>query len=285
MNSSSANSKNISKNNQKLDLKPVHALKKDLKNLAVKAIVIITGAWIILYVFEIFVAPIIGLQHSHVQIVRSVITIAIAFVIITTTRRILKNFLDRIERQFSTGVSFFLILFVSLITGILVLYQWNVDPQEILVGGGVATVVLGIGSSTIIGNILSGGLMLATFPARIGDSIFIANDNVRGKIDEITMLYTKVVTDQGAQYIVPNSAIIQGNVRIVKEKSISEQLPFADGDYIELTDSTNKYVGVVVKINPTFTTLLADDGKKEVMVVNQMILNGKFIITKNKKSS
>lgn len=283
MNSSSTNSQDASKKNQRLDLKPVHTLQKDLKGLAVKALIIIVGAWIILYIFEIFVAPIIGLQHSHVQIVRSIITISIAFVIITTTRRILKNFLDRVEKQFSTGVSFFLILFVSLITGILVLYQWNVDPQEILVGGGVATVVLGIGSSAIIGNILSGGLMLATFPARIGDSVFIANDDVRGKIDEITMLYTKVVTDQGAEYIVPNNAIIQGNVRIVKEKSILEQLPFADGDHIELADSTTKYVGMVIKINSTFTTLLADDGKKEIMVVNQMILDGKFVISKNKK--
>lgn len=282
MNKESENSKNRIGMH---DLKPSHIMKKELRRLIVKVIVIIIITWVSLYIFEIFGAPTIGLQHTHVQIIKSIITIVIAFAIITAVRRILKKFLDRIERQLSTGISFFVIIFISVITSILVLYEWDVNPQEILVGGGVATIVLGIGSSAVIGNILAGGLMITTFPAKIGDSVFIANDSVRGKINEITMMYTKVITDQGAEYIVPNSAIIQGNIRIIKEKFISEQMPFTNGDHIELTDSINKYTGMVININSTFTTLLADDKKKEIMIANQMILDGKFVITKNQNDT
>ncbi|MDE1867130.1 MAG: mechanosensitive ion channel family protein, partial [Thaumarchaeota archaeon] len=178
--------------------------------------------------------------------------------------------------------SFFVIVFIALITCISILYQWDVDPQEILVGGGVTAIVFGIGTSTIIGNIFSGGLMLTTFPAKIGDSVVIVNDNVRGKIEEITMMYTKVMTEQGAEYVVPNSAIIQGNIRITKEVPSNQQLPFAEGDHIELTNSSDKYSGTVIKTTSNFSTILSDDKKKETIFSNQMILGGKFIITKNR---
>jgi small-conductance mechanosensitive channel len=256
-------------------------LQKEFRSLAIKTLIVVIGAWASLRLFGIFVAPTIGITQSHIQIAGTVITITISFVIINTTRHILHK-LSKTQKQFSASVSFFVIIFVTLIASIAILYLWNVNPQEILVGGGVAAIVVGIGFSTIIGNIFSGGLMLTTFPAKIGDSIFIVNDNVRGKIEEITMMYTKVMTDQGTEYIVPNNAIIQGNIRITKESSLDQQLPFAEGDSIELIDSSGKYTGIVIKITPNFSTLLSDDNKKETIFSNQTILSGRFIVTKDR---
>lgn len=256
-------------------------LQKEFRSLAIKTLIVVIGVWAALRLFGIFVAPSIGLTHSHIQIVGTVITITISFVIINATRRILHKF-ARMQPQYSASISFFVIIFITLIACIAILYLWNVNPQGILVGGGVAAIVIGIGVSTIVGNILSGGLMLTTFPAKIGDSIFIVNDNVRGKIEEISMMYTKVMTDQGTEYVIPNSAIIQGNIRITKIPSLDEQLPFAEGDHIELTDSTGKYAGVVIRITPTFSTILSDDNKKESIFSNQTILSGRFIIARDR---
>ncbi|MGI0073434.1 MAG: mechanosensitive ion channel domain-containing protein [Nitrosotalea sp.] len=273
-----------SHNSEKGLLEPIRqdTLQKELTSLAIKTIIIVIGSWLTLYLFEIFVVPIIGLQRSHVQTVGSVVTITIALVTIIATRRILHKFSSKIHPQFSASISFFIIIFIALIASVSILYQWDVNPQEILVGGGVAAIVVGIGVSTIVGNIFSGGLMLTTFPAKIGDSIFIVNDNVRGKIEEITMMYTKVLTEQGTEYVVPNNAIIQGNIRITKEASLGKQLPFTEGDRIELTDSSGKYAGTVIKITPRFSTILSDDKKKETIFANNTILSGQFIITKDR---
>jgi small-conductance mechanosensitive channel len=224
-----------------------------------------------------------GLKHTHIQAAETVVTITLSLVSIKTVRRILKKFSNKMPAQFSSSISFFVIIIISLISSISLLYQWNVAPQEILVGGGVAAIIIGIGISTIVGNIISGGLMLTTFPAKIGDSIMIVNDNVRGKVAEINMMYTTIITDHDTEYIVPNNAIIQGNVRIMKEIPINEQLPFKEGDHIELKNSSDKYSGNVIKITPKFTTILDDN--KEITVANNSIFDGQFSITKSRKNN
>lgn len=255
-------------------------LQKELASLTIKIIIIVIGSWFTLYAFEMFASPVMGLKHPHIQIAASVVTLTIAIGTIMAARRILHKFSSKIHPQFSAGLSFFIIIFVSLVAGMSLLYQWNVSPQEILVGGGVMAIIIGIGVSTLVGNIFSGGLMLTTFPAKIGDSVFIVNDNVRGKIEEITMIYTKVITEHGTEYVVPNNAIIQGNIRITKEEPLDKRLPFSEGDRIEIIGPSDKYSGTVIKTTSSFSTILSDDNKKETIFSNQMILGGKFIITK-----
>ncbi len=259
------------------------SLQHEFTSLTIKAIIIAIGAWISLSIFEIFVAPTIGLQHTHVQAADTIVTIILALAIITAIRRILKRFSNKMPAQFSASVSFFAIIIIALISTISLLYQWNVEPQEILVGGGVAAIIVGIGVSTIVGNIFSGGLMLTTFPAKIGDSIRIVNDDIRGKVEEINMMYTKIITDHGTEYVVPNNAIIQGTVRIMKEIPLSEQLPFNEGDQVELKNSSDTYSGIIIKITSELTTIL--DGNREVTIANSSIFDGRFIITKTRSNT
>jgi small-conductance mechanosensitive channel len=51
----------------------------------------------------------------------------------------------------SASISFFIAVTISLIAIINLMYQWNTNPESILVGGGVAAIIVGIGVSTIIG--------------------------------------------------------------------------------------------------------------------------------------
>ncbi len=79
-------------------------------------------------------------------------------------------------------------ILISLFTTLSSLHQWYINPQPILVGGGVTAVMMGVALSTIVGNILSGGLVLTTFPARIGDLVLVVSDKGPGGIDEATLL-------------------------------------------------------------------------------------------------
>jgi small-conductance mechanosensitive channel len=254
----------------------------EFKMLAIKLIVLIVVVRIGIALIEMFFASELGLQHSHILVGDTMITIVVSFITITSIRRVLQRIPTKIPAHLVASISFFSIILISVIASLILLYIWGVQPQTILVGGGVAAIVLGVGVSTIIGNILSGALMLTTFPAKIGDSIYIVNDNVHGTIEEISTLYTKIHLDSGMEYIVPNSAIIQGNIRLLKEGHLKTLLPYVEGDKIELSNGSEKFSGTITKITSRFTTIL--DGDKEIIVANRSILEGTSIIIKKPKT-
>jgi small conductance mechanosensitive channel len=257
------------------------SLREKLIHLGIKALVLVAATWLCLYVVGL-VGPYIGIKHVHLQIAGSIATIVISFIVITAIRGLLLTTFSRISPHLSASISFFIAVTISLIAIVSLMYQWNTNPESILVGGGVAAIIVGIGVSTIIGNILSAVLMLTAFPARIGDSIHVVNDNIGGKVAEINFIFTKIITSDGAEYVVPNSAIVQGNVRITKDMPVySSELPFVEGDNIELTDLSRTYRGKVNRITPKFTMLQhGPDNKYETILANSAILSGNFVIIK-----
>jgi small-conductance mechanosensitive channel len=259
-------------------------LRHELVSLAIRTTIVVILTWAVLYLFESVLAQRLGITDLHIHISGSVATIAISFVLITTIRRLIHSSIPMISPHLMAVISSFVVILISLVAVIVLLYLWNFDPQTVLVGGGVVAIVVGIALSTIVGNILSGGLVLTTFPSKIGDAVFIVNDNIHGVIEEVNLLYTKVITDAGTEYFVPNNAVVQGSVRLVKESvTIKDQLPFSEGDHIELASSSiNRYVGTISKITPRFSSLITDDDSKEVMLPNSSIISGQFIIIKNK---
>ena len=254
-------------------------LHEKLIRLGIKALLLVAATWLCLYVIGL-IGPYTGIKQLHIQIAGSIATIIISLIVITAIRRLLITTISRIGPHLSASISFFIAVTISLIAIINLMYQWNTNPESILVGGGVAAIIVGIGLSTIIGNMLSAGLMLTAFPARIGDSIHIVNDNIGGKVEEINFIFTKIITNEGAEYVVPNNAIVQGNVRITKGPPLySTQLPFAEGDNIEIKDSSTMYRGTVTRITSNFTTLQhSENNTYETILANSAILSGNFII-------
>jgi small conductance mechanosensitive channel len=271
-------------NHQENTLYPRSRLRNKFTIFAVKTFLLVAATWAGLNIFTIM-EPYIGIKQVHVQITGTIATIAISFILITGIRRLLQRMTPKIGIHLSTSVSFFIAIVISMMAIVTLMYQWNIDPQSILVGGGVAAIIVGIGISNIVGNMLSAGLMLTTFPAKIGDSIYIVNDKIRGKVEEINFIYTKISTEEGAEYIVPNNAIVQGNVRITKDVSSRHlQLPFVEGEHVELTDSSKRYDGIVTKITTNFTTLYSSESKNEIILSNNSIISGQFIIIKKGSS-
>lgn len=271
-------------NHHENTLNPNSALRSKFTIFAVKTFLLVAATWAELNIFAIM-EPHIGIKQVHVQITGTIATIAILFILITGIRRLLQRMTPRIGIHLSTSVSFFIAIIISMMAIITLMYQWNLDPQSILVGGGVVAIIVGIGISNIAGNMLSAGLMLTTFPAKIGDSIYIVNDKIRGRVDEINFIYTKIATEEGTEYAVPNNAIVQGNVRITKDISSRHlQLPFVEGEYVEVTEASKKYDGIVTKITTNFTTLYNSESENEIILSNNSIISGRFSIIKKGSS-
>jgi small-conductance mechanosensitive channel len=76
--------------------------------------------------------------------------------------------------------------------------------------GGALAVGIGFGSQNIVNNFISGLILLAERPIRVGDVIQI--DGVTGKVTEIGARSTRITTGSNMEILVPNSTILQGNV-------------------------------------------------------------------------
>jgi small-conductance mechanosensitive channel len=78
--------------------------------------------------------------------------------------------------------------------------------KAFLASGAVLAVVAGVALSTPLGNLGSGVLLAFTQPARLGDRITVGEHT--GVVEEITLSYTALATDEGTRVFVPNQSMV-----------------------------------------------------------------------------
>ena len=78
--------------------------------------------------------------------------------------------------------------------------------RAFLASGAVLALVAGLALTTPLGNLGSGVLLAFTQPVRLGDRITI--DEHTGIVEEISLSYTALATDQGRRIFVPNSTMV-----------------------------------------------------------------------------
>jgi small-conductance mechanosensitive channel len=78
--------------------------------------------------------------------------------------------------------------------------------QALLASSAVIAIVFGLAFSVPLGNLGAGVLLAFSQPARLGDRIEI--EGSIGRVDEITLSYTVLVSDEGHSVMVPNSRMV-----------------------------------------------------------------------------
>lgn len=160
-----------------------------------------------------------------------------------------------------------------------VLHVFQVETTTLLVGGGIASIVIGIVISTFVGNILAGTLLLMTNPFSVGDTVVV--NNIPGKIVEITALSTRISTDVGGLITIPNSAIVQGGIIVTKvpvsENVLQSRIPYSLGDRVYTTYLSGE--GTVKELTPFYTKIVLDSGK-ELTFLNNSVLAGSVAVAK-----
>ena len=91
----------------------------------------------------------------------------------------------------------------------------NVSVERLLVGAGLAGVVLGIAAQQSLGNIFAGLVLILARPFVVGDHIRIRSGSLGGIFDawvlEMSLTYVTVRTDDG-QLRIPNTAMLAAGV-------------------------------------------------------------------------
>lgn len=108
----------------------------------------------------------------------------------------------------AAGVGYVVVLFGALAV-------LNVSVEKLLLGAGVAGVVLGIAATQSLGNVFAGVVIIFARPFAVGDHIRIRSGALGGVFDgwvmEMSLTYTTLRLDDG-QWKIPNSALLAAGV-------------------------------------------------------------------------
>ena len=86
----------------------------------------------------------------------------------------------------------------------------NIPLAVFTVLGGAIAIGVGFGSQSVVNNFISGLVLLAERPIRVGDTIQI--DDLYGKVESIGTRSTRLRTATNLDITVPNSSLLQNNV-------------------------------------------------------------------------
>jgi len=142
---------------------------------------------------------------------------AVLFLGIVATRAVQRwletRFLPRtgLEQSLQLSVST-IIGYVGVIAVLTVaLAELGIDVQKIALIAGALSVGIGFGLQSIVSNFVSGLILLAERPIRVGDSIVVKGEE--GYVRRISVRATEIETFDRASVIVPNSELITGVVK------------------------------------------------------------------------
>jgi small-conductance mechanosensitive channel len=162
-------------------------------------------------------------MDSSSRAVQAIVLAAVWLVVVIGVRFALRFAFSRYERRLAerdlavaarrrTTFSFLLRVVVAVVTLIGLWSVLSVFPatQEVasafLASSAVLALIAGVALSTPLGNLGSGVLLAFTQPVRLGDRITVGEHT--GVVDEITLAYTSLVTDEGRHVFVPNQTMV-----------------------------------------------------------------------------
>jgi small-conductance mechanosensitive channel len=176
--------------------------------------------------------------------VRAIVTAAAWIVVVVVLRALLNVAFDRYERRLAetdpqvaarrrTTFGFLLRVVIAVVATIGI---WNVlsifpATEEVarafLGSAAVLAVIAGLALTTPLGNLGSGVMLAFSQPVRLGDRISVGDHT--GVVDEITLSYTALQTDEGRRVFVPNremvASIIVNNSVADPRRLVRVQLP------------------------------------------------------------
>lgn len=167
-------------------------------------------------------------------------------------RRSLTERLRRDHVQLITKVVYYSILVVAILVVLSIL---GVDPSGLLVAGGIAGIVFGFASQSIVANLMSGLFLLFERPVKIGEQVSIAD--VKGFVEDINIISTTIRDYNGLYVRVPNEKVFTANITNFVTHS-ARRFEYVLG--IRYSDDANQAIRIIHQVLDTEPFALREPG-------------------------
>jgi small-conductance mechanosensitive channel len=166
--------------------------------------------------------------------------IIIAKGITINLRRVLKDRISKDHVEIINKVIYWGILLIAIL---MVLPVFGVNPSGLLVAGGVAGIVLGIASQSVVGNLMAGFFLVIERPMKIGQSVNIAG--TAGIVEDIRILSTTIRTFEGLYVRIPNEKVFTTDITNYVEH-VARRLEYRVG--IRYSDDADKAIAIIHRL-------------------------------------
>jgi small-conductance mechanosensitive channel len=232
-----------------------------------------------IFLFEQQVAEPVKLSTLLRQSIDTAIVIIAGSLTVFLIRRFRNVMVKRIGPQLATIFQLLMMLIAIVITLFTVLDIFQVSATALLLGGGIITLVIGLIVSNLVGNTFAGTMILISNAFKVGDNVLV--NNVPGRIEEITTMFTRIRNDMGGMIIIPNTALISGSIIVTKmprdDSAPGSRLPYTQGDRVYTTYLNEN--GTVKEVTPLQTKILLDSGKI-ITFLNTSVMTGMVAIAR-----
>lgn len=128
------------------------------------------------------------------------------------TRRVARRVLARVGITPGTAEAAATVGFYIVLAGLLVFALWiaEIPLTAFALAGGALAIGVGFGSQNVLNNFISGLILLAERPIKIGDLVDV--DGTFGRVESIGARSTAIKTFDNFHIIVPNSTFLESNV-------------------------------------------------------------------------
>jgi len=136
-----------------------------------------------------------------------VIAVFVSKWVAISLRRSLKDKVGREHLEIIRKIVSYSIIVIAIIWALTIL---GVNLSGLMVAGGIAGLVIGFASQSIVGNLVSGLFLMIERPIKIGDQVDI--DQIRGFVEDIRIISTTVRTYDGLYVRIPNQKVFTTSI-------------------------------------------------------------------------
>lgn len=113
------------------------------------------------------------------------------------------------------------IALVAVLGGVLILAIWHIDLTPLIASAGLIGIIVGLAAKESLGNFFGGISVLLDRPFRRGDYIVLSSGD-RGKVIDIGLRSTRILTRDDVLISIPNSAIV--STKVINESAPNRRL-------------------------------------------------------------
>ena len=162
------------------------------------------------------------------SIVFAIVVLAVTHLLARIVNRVMRRLVER-HRQSNSSLATILgfvryiavaaVYFAGVMVVVYSIPLLSSAVRTLLTAGGVIAVVAGLAAQEALGSVVSGMMILAFKPFRMGDVVRYIDNDISGVIEEITLHHTAIRTWENKRVIIPNSKM---------NSSIIENADYAD---------------------------------------------------------